>query len=435
MISAVFERLAELVNADERLVQRGRFLTTTFLLEAGDDAWLIRVIEGRIERVERGPFLMRAWSFAIRAPAESWRRFWEPVPAPGYHDLFAMSRNGHARIEGDLVPLMTHLRYVQDVLAVLRRREAAPPARDVSVGPAADRTHAIAAQDHAGADATASIEPIVGRYARVTFAGRPHRVYFEEAGQGIPLVCLHTAGADGRQYRHLLNDAAITQHYRVIAFDMPWHGKSLPPPGWQREEYRLTTRGYTGLILTMCRALSLERPVVLGCSIGGKIVLDLALEHPDEFRALIGVESADYQPPWYDDTTWLHRPDIHGGEIAGAMMSGLIAPQSPEETRWDTLWGYMQGGPGVFKGDLYFYRVDGDMRERVARIDTKRCPLYLLTGEYDFSCQPDDTLRTAAKIPGARVTIMKEIGHFPMSENPAQFRRYVLPVLDEIRRA
>jgi pimeloyl-ACP methyl ester carboxylesterase len=428
MISAVFERLADLVNADERLVHRGRFLTTTFLLEAGDDAWLIRVLEGRIERVERGPFLMRAWSFAIRAPAESWRRFWEPVPAPGYHDLFAMSRNGHARIEGDLLPLMTHLRYVQDVLAVLRRRDAVPPTRDVSVGPAAD-------QAHGGAAAAATIEPIVGRYARVTFAGRPHRIYFEEAGQGIPLVCLHTAGADGRQYRHLLNDSAITQHYRVIAFDMPWHGKSLPPAGWQREEYRLTTRGYTDLILTMCRALSLERPVVLGCSIGGKIVLDLALEHPDEFGALIGVESADYQPPWYDDTTWLHRPDVHGGEIAGAMMSGLIAPQSPEETRWDTLWGYMQGGPGVFKGDLYFYRVDGDMRERVARIDTKRCPLYLLTGEYDFSCQPDDTLRTAAKIPGARVTIMKEIGHFPMSENPAQFRRYVLPVLDEIRRA
>jgi pimeloyl-ACP methyl ester carboxylesterase len=416
MMAAVFERLAELVNADERLVHRGRFLTTTFLLEAGADAWLVRVVEGRVERVERGPFLMRAWSFAIRAPAESWRRFWEPVPAPGYHDLFAMSRNGHARIEGDLVPLMTYLRYVQDVLAAPRAkssREPAPPA----------------------AIAEPVLEPIVGRYVRLTLAGRPHRIYFEEAGQGIPLVCLHTAGADGRQYRHLLNDAEISQHYRVIAFDMPWHGKSLPPPGWEREEYRLTMRGYTDLILTVCRALSLERPVVLGCSIGGKIVLNLALEHPGEFRALIGVESADYQPPWYDDTTWLHRPDIHGGEIAGAMMSGLIAPQSPEETRWDTLWGYMQGGPGVFKGDLYFYRVDGDMRERVSRIDTKRCPLYLLTGEYDFSCQPDDTLRTAAKIPGARVTIMKEIGHFPMSENPAQFRRYLLPVLDEIRAA
>jgi pimeloyl-ACP methyl ester carboxylesterase len=417
MMAAVFERLAELVNGDEALVRRGRFLTTTFLLEADGAAWLCRVVEGRIERVERGPFLMRAFSFAIRASRESWQRFWEPVPAPGYHDLFAMSKNGHARIEGDLLPLMTHLRYVQDVLAAPRRRPDASRPQQTTL-------------DQSG---PATIEPIVGRYVRLSFQDRPHRIYFEEAGQGLPLVCLHTAGADGRQYRHLLNDPDVTARFRVIVFDMPWHGKSLPPPGWQREEYRLTTRAYTDLILTVCRALGLERPVVLGCSIGGKIVLNLALEHPEAFRALIGVESADYQPPWYDDTTWLHRPDIHGGEIAGAMMSGLIAPQSPEETRWDTLWGYMQGGPGVFKGDLHFYRVDGDLRDRVGRIDTARCPLYLLTGEYDFSCTPEDTRQTAEKIAGARFTVMKDIGHFPMSENPEQFRKYLAPVLDEIR--
>jgi len=279
----------------------------------------------------------------------------------------------------------------------------------------------------------AELEPIVGRYLRLALAGRRHRVYFEEAGQGIPLVCLHTAGADGRQFRHLMNDEAVTRHYRVLAFDMPWHGKSLPPAGWQDEEYTLTTRGYVDLIMTFITTLGLERPVVLGCSIGGKIVLELARLHAKSFRALIGLESADYQAPWYDDTGWLHRSDVHGGEVSGALMSGLIAPQSPEETRWDTLWMYMQGGPGVFKGDLFFYRADGDFRDRVSQIDTSACPLYLLTGEYDFSCTPEDTLRTAAKIKGARVTIMKEIGHFPMSENPAQFRRYLLPVLDEIK--
>ena len=277
------------------------------------------------------------------------------------------------------------------------------------------------------------LEPITGRYLRLTLGGRPHRVYFEEAGQGIPLLCLHTAGADGRQFRHLMNDLEVTRHYRVLAFDLPWHGKSLPPAGWQDEEYRLTTAAYVEMIRDFARALDLGQPVVLGCSIGGKIVLELARMHAAEFRALIGLEAADYQAPWYDDTGWLHRPDVHGGEICGAMMSGLIAPQSPVETRWDTLWMYMQGGPGVFKGDLHFYRAEGDLRGRLGAIDTTVCPLYLLTGEYDFSCTPEDTQRTAAEIKGARVTVMKEIGHFPMSENPAQFRRYILPVLDEIR--
>jgi pimeloyl-ACP methyl ester carboxylesterase len=186
------------------------------------------------------------------------------------------------------------------------------------------------------------------------------------------------------------------------------------------------------MTVAFCDALSLDKPVVMGCSIGGRIVLNLAIEHAAKFRALIGLESADFQSPWYD-TSWLNRPDVHGGEICAALISGLVAPQSPDVTRHETLWMYKQSGPGIFKGDLYFYRVDGDLRDRTHRIDTSVCPLYLLTGEYDFSCSPDDTIRTAQSIPGAEVTIMKELGHFPMSENPAQFRTYILPVLEKIR--
>ncbi len=95
----------------------------------------------------------------------------------------------------------------------------------------------------------AQIEPVTGRYLHLELEGRDNRIYFEEAGQGTPLVCLHTAGSDARQFRGLLNDAAVTAHYRVIAFDMPWHGKSSPPVGWECEEYRLTTESYTGMIM------------------------------------------------------------------------------------------------------------------------------------------------------------------------------------------
>jgi pimeloyl-ACP methyl ester carboxylesterase len=279
---------------------------------------------------------------------------------------------------------------------------------------------------------SASIEPVTGRYLRLDIEGAAHRIYFEEAGAGLPLVCLHTAGSDGRQWRHLLNDEEVTHHFRVIAFDLPFHGKSNPPDGWQGEEYRLTTHSYTETIRSFCRALGLDRPVVMGCSIGGRIVLNLAIGHAAEFRALIGLEAADFQSPWYD-TAWLNRPDVHGGEICAAFVSGLIAPGGPGSARRETLWHYKQGGPGVFKGDLHFYRVDGDLRSKTGAIDTSVCPLFLLTGEYDFSCTPEDTLRTASGIAGAQVTVMERLGHFPMSENPGQFRRYLLPVLDKIR--
>ena len=279
---------------------------------------------------------------------------------------------------------------------------------------------------------TTTIDPIVGRYVHVSIGGRDHRIYFEEAGEGIPLVCLHTAGADGRQYRHMMCDDAITRHFRVIAFDLPWHGKSTPPAGWQDEEYRLTTDAYIDAIRAVIAALGLDKPALMGCSIGGRIVLSLAMRHGKEFRALIGVDSAAFQRGWYD-SSWLHRPDVHGGEVCAGIVSGLIAPQSPVDARWETLWPYMQSGPGVFKGDIYFYRVDTDLRDQVGAIDTKICPLFLLTGEYDFSCTPEDTKDTAERIPGTEVVIMRDVGHFAMCENPEKFRTYIMPVLDRIR--
>ena len=277
-----------------------------------------------------------------------------------------------------------------------------------------------------------TFEPIVGRYISMVVAGDTMRIYVEEAGSGIPLVCLHTAGSDSRQFRHLMTDPSITDHYRVLAFDMPWHGKSNPPIGWREIEYKLTTGLYKETVVAFCQAMELNQPTIMGCSMGGRIVLHLALEYPDDYRAVIALEGADRLKPYYD-TEWLHRPDVNGGEVAAGFVSGQIAPQSPSEYRWETLWAYMQGGPGVFKGDLYFYWVDGHFDDRSVQIDTTRCPVYLLSGEYDSSCTPERTRDTAERIQGSKAVVMKGMGHFPMSENPALFREHILPVLKEIR--
>ena len=278
---------------------------------------------------------------------------------------------------------------------------------------------------------SARFEPVVGRYMHLDLFGRPHRIYVEEAGEGTPLLCLHTAGSDGRQYRGLMNDTRVTRNHRVIAFDMPWHGKSSPPAGWHEEEYQLTSAHYRTMVLEISAALGLDKPILIGCSIGGRIALHLALEHPERFRAIIGLQAGAHVDPYYD-LNFLHRADVHGGEVCGAIVSGLVGPDAPDRERWETLWHYMQGGPGVFKGDLYFYKLDGDIRGRVAQIDTRRCPLFLLSGEYDYSCTPEETLAVAKSIPGCEVTIMKGLGHFPMSEDPQAFLTHLLPVLEKI---
>jgi hypothetical protein len=118
------ERLPDLVNADPGIVRWGRHMNETFMVEVGDDQYLLTVRAGRIEAVAKGPFVMRSWRFAIRASRESWAKFWASVPAPGWHDLFALLRRGDVAFEGDQRVLMAYLLYVKLVLAAPRRLAA-----------------------------------------------------------------------------------------------------------------------------------------------------------------------------------------------------------------------------------------------------------------------------------------------------------------------
>lgn len=119
------ENLKELVNADERLVRRGRYVDTTFMVEIGDISYLVRVAEGRVSDVIRGPFVMPTWSFAMRASEETWNRFRLPLPPPGFHDLFALIKRRALRVEGNLHPFMANLFYFKGVMAKLRASEGA----------------------------------------------------------------------------------------------------------------------------------------------------------------------------------------------------------------------------------------------------------------------------------------------------------------------
>jgi len=281
------------------------------------------------------------------------------------------------------------------------------------------------------------IEPIVGRYVHLNIQGQEHRVYFEEAGAGIALLCLHTAGSDARQYRGLLNDDEVTRRFRVVVFDMPWHGKSSPPANFQHQQYRLTPESYMATVMAVMQGLGLERPVVMGCSIGARAVLHLLMHHGDAIRAGIALQASRVVGgplgKYQRELEYLARDDVHGGEAAAALVSGNMAPQSPPADRWETLWHYMQGGPGVLHGDGHYYRDSGNISpEDLARIDTTRTPLYLLNGEYDYSATPARAREVAELVPGAQLQIMPGIGHFPPSENYPVLRRFLLPILAAI---
>ena len=119
-IEAILDQLPGAANARPDLVRAGRHCNVEFLVEIGNREFQISVQSGRVIALLRGPFRMRAWRFAIRASECAWREFWSPVPRPGFNDIFAMASRGHARVEGDVGPLLENLRYLKELAELPR---------------------------------------------------------------------------------------------------------------------------------------------------------------------------------------------------------------------------------------------------------------------------------------------------------------------------
>ena len=280
------------------------------------------------------------------------------------------------------------------------------------------------------------IEPVVGRYLRLDFNGRPHRLYFEEAGQGIPLLCLHTAGADGRQYRDVLNDPAITARFRVIAFDLPWHGKSSPPAGFETEAYQLTTELYVDTVMAVSRALGLERPVVMGCSIGGRAVLHLALRHGAHFRAAIGLQSATHAERRRRHPTARSRravPARHpwpgGGGRHGRLPDRADLARAPTSGR--PCGTTCRAGRACSWATCTTISATAISGSRLAGLDRQ---MPALPADRRIRPLGDAGAHRRARTRDGRAALRGHEGHGPLPDvgEPREFRRYLMPVLDRI---
>ena len=383
-----------------------------FAIECDAEAVSFDFVNGVVQPSDGAP------SFSLAAPGAVWEKFLEPVPPRHHHGIFAMLyRVEKFQIKGDMLAFMQHAHLARRVLEIgkwlaLGRASPAP----VSLAPRGGKR---------------AVPMVTGGYVPVTVADTTYQIYYETAGSGRDLLCMHTAGADGRQFHGLMADPCITESHRLVAFDLPWHGKSPPPEAAIPGSWRLTTELYVDLIMGFIAAAGLHHPIALGASMSGEICLELAYRHPEAFSGIIACEACEQVTR--RQTHWAAHPQVNQSLFVPEWIRNLSAPQSPAEWQEQITWQYGQGGPAVFFGDIAFYSGDWDARERVGRIDTNRCPLFMLTGEYDYSCTVEMSAATAAKIPGVRFQAMASIGHFPFAENPPLFAEYLLPILRELQ--
>lgn len=103
-----------------RLAWRGRTFTAGWVVRIGDIDHFLKTEAGSITTCRRTLPLMPDVRLCFTASAAAWEAFWQPVPVAGWHDLFALSKRGELRMEGDMHLLLAHLQYHKDVLALPR---------------------------------------------------------------------------------------------------------------------------------------------------------------------------------------------------------------------------------------------------------------------------------------------------------------------------
>jgi pimeloyl-ACP methyl ester carboxylesterase len=362
-----------------------------------------------------------AAQLTCRASAAVWTQVLSAAPPVGFQSFGALRRRPEVfQIEGTELSWVQALPLLERLLETLRR-----------VGSTATTT-TVVSTPHTPAHLRA-LSHVQGRYVQLSTTPNTW-VYSESCGntQAPPLLMLHTAGSDTRQWHGLMAQDQLRQEWHLLGFDMPGHGRSPLPQDEPNWIWRLTEDRYIDCVLRYLDALQLDCVSLMGCSMGAAISLALLARHPDRFEGALLLEAPYHSPG--RRSPYLHHAQVHGARLSAAWVGALLSPSSPRAGRDYATWIYSQGAPGVYDGDLAFYSDEFNAHTHTAHIDTARTPVWLFTGDYDYSATPADSARIAQEIPGAHFQTLDGFGHFPMVENPDGLLPWIQPALNTLLR-
>jgi pimeloyl-ACP methyl ester carboxylesterase len=235
-------------------------------------------------------------------------------------------------------------------------------------------------------------------------------LHVEQRGAGVPaLVFLHYWGGSARSWRHVVE--ALAPEFRTVAIDQRGWGRSGAPASG----YALADMA--GDALAVIEALDLERYILVGHSMGGKVAQLLASRRP---RGLIGLALVAPAPP-----CTLHLPlEIREGMVRAydtrdsiiMTVDQVLAPNGLDPEDLETVIADSLAGAPAAKAAWPLVTSQEDITAEVANIDV---PVIVISGERD-RVDPPDVLRRELlpRIPQARLHVLPQIGHLVPFEAP-----------------
>ncbi len=266
----------------------------------------------------------------------------------------------------------------------------------------------------------AGFEDIKGAYVEV----QGTKIYYDSLGEGTPLVCVHTAGGCSMQWHDIMPMLAA-RGFRVIALDLPGHGKSFPKdwtPFVRMHDYGEFVWDF---VRKVCGD---EKPVFMGCSIGGNMATHMAAHHSPALLAVIAIAGAARTSPLYD-TRRSSEPHAHvcrsyfSEAVTVASCAQPMRPGKDIELQWLHRYAPQQ----IATSDLQCW-MNHDVRELMGNVE---CPYLNVRGAADFFLSEEvvSTTINAMKPGMGEAVVMQDAGHYPMFERPEETTQLVMDFL------
>lgn len=248
------------------------------------------------------------------------------------------------------------------------------------------------------------------------------KLYYEEMGQGEPLLLLHGLGSSTADWT--LQMEPLAQHFRVIAMDMRGHGRSDKPPG----PYSIPM--FADDVSTVLQVLEIPAAHVLGISLGGMVAFQLAVSHAPMVKSLIIVNSvpsmvvSNFVERWQ---LWqrLAIVELMGMRRMGEYLAPRLFPKpEQDELRQEIIQRWMQNDKRAYLAATRSF-VGWDVTPRLAGID---CPTLVISADEDYWPVADKEAYTA-QIPNARLLVVADSRHATPVDQPEVFNTAVLDFL------
>lgn len=268
-----------------------------------------------------------------------------------------------------------------------------------------------------------------------------HEVHYVEAGDPSSdrlILLAHGFGASAFSYRDVLEP--LGEYGHVIAYDRAAFGFTERLTSWE-DLNPYSAQGQLEVIDQLVEIFGAGKEVFLvGHSAGGALAAGYALEHQDKLKGLVLYAPAVYgsggTPDWL---SWIYDiPQLdHLGPLAVSSIatSGLQlldrSYNDPSQITEQTLAGYT--APLKIKGwERAFWEFNKAPRslgvaERVAEI---KLPTLVLTGDNDQVVPTENSVRLAGELPDAELAIIKQTGHLPNEEKPAEFASVIIRFIE-----